>query len=197
VVLLRISEINLTLTQGWLPNFSPLSMADGDVINYRNVKALVKAFDELDGLVIKACREAFTCRKINASITENELCTLEGLQKGYSNSANGMYAMLPYLEVTTAHKQIWQSAMLSILEQCSYARETGKDIPVWKFRLTQLIKAGDRAWRLVVPCAKIIVGRADTINEITAKFAALDDALYYVWPSLDLDIPELRYSDEL
>jgi hypothetical protein len=105
--------------------------------------------------------------------------------------------MLQHLERTTAHKQTWQSAMLSILKQCSHARETSKDIPVWKFRLTQLIKAGDRAWRLVVPCAKIIVGGADTIIEITAKFAVLDDALYHVCPSLDLDIPELRYSDEL
>lgn len=48
-----------------------------------------------------------------------------------------------------------------------------------------------------MPCAKIIVGGADTRNEITAEFVALDDALYHVCPSLDLDIPELRYSDEL
>jgi hypothetical protein len=63
-------------------------MADGDVVNYRNVKALVRAFDELDGIAIKACREAFTGRKITVPITENELSTLESLQ--YWNSANDM-----------------------------------------------------------------------------------------------------------
>jgi hypothetical protein len=86
-------------------------MADGNVVNYRNVKALVRVFDELDGLAIQACREAFTGRKIAVPITENELCTLESLQ--YWNSANNMYAMLQHLEWTTAHKQTWQSAMLT------------------------------------------------------------------------------------
>lgn len=121
--------------------------------------------------------------------------TLESLQ--YWNSANDMYAMLQHLERTMAHKQTWQSAMLSILKQCSHAREIVSRYPRMEVCLTQLIKAEDRAWRLVVHCAKIIVGGADTINEITAKFAAPDDALYHVCPSLDLDIPELRYSDEL
>ena len=89
-------------------------MADGDVVNYRNVKALVRAFDELDGLAIQACREAFTGRGVTVLITENELCTLESLQ--YWNLANDMYAMLQHLERTTAHKQTWQSAMLSTLK---------------------------------------------------------------------------------
>lgn len=172
-------------------------MAEFDSIEYRNVRVLVAALEELDDLVIKACREAFIGAKPVVPVTKEDLRTIEDSRKDYQNSNYGITDMLQYLEKTSEHRQIWQSSMLSILKLCSFAKTMGDDIPTWKFRVTQLLKAGDRAWRLVVPCTKIIVGGADTINEIIDKFGALDDALDQMCPALEVGGRELRYSDEL
>lgn len=63
--------------------------------------------------------------------------------------------------------------MLSIFQLCSLIRKICSpafDLPTWKFRVIQLSKAGDRAWKLVVPCADLITSGVDitteTANEI-------------------------------
>jgi len=181
----------------YLQNHLTLSMAEVDSVDYRNVRALVEALEKLDDLVIKASREAFIGVKPVVPVTENDLHTLEDLQRANRNSNYNMTDMSQYLEATSENKSIWQSAMISIVRLCSFAKTTGDDFPTWKYRVAQLEKAGHRAWRPVVPCAKVISGGTHTVNAIIDKFADMDDALDQICLALELGVREERYSDEL
>ncbi|KAF7509264.1 hypothetical protein GJ744_008158 [Endocarpon pusillum] len=163
---------------------------------YRNIKALVTIFGELDNLVIEASREARHPSTLPVPITEGELCTLEASRHDCYNSNYGMVNMLRLLEEMPNLKPIWQSAMLSIIKLASWTIGT-RDESSWKFRLTQISNVGDRAWRLVVPCTNTMTGGADTINGIIEKFALLDDTLDQLLPAFGISSQRQRFSDEL
>ncbi len=96
-------------------------MSDPSSQEYRNIKALVTIFGELDDLVIEASREA--CRRSTAviPITEGNLCTLEGSRQDYYNSNYGMVEILRFLDKMSNLKPIWHSAMLTIIKSGSWA----------------------------------------------------------------------------
>ncbi len=171
-------------------------MSDPNSQEYRNIKALVTIFEELDNLVIETSREACQASMPLVPITEDDLRALEDSRQGYYNSNYAMVDMLGFLEEMPTLKPIWQSAMLSIIKSGSWGLGT-RDEASWKFRLTQMSNVGNRAWKLVVPCTNTMTGGADTINGIIEKFAALDDTLDYLLPVFGISSPRQRFSDEL
>lgn len=172
-------------------------MLDFSPEEHRNIKALIVTFEEMDGLVIDASGERSHKPRDRVPFTESYLSTLEDSRQRYRDSDYQMTDMLQFLEDTSRFKPFWHSTLVLMIS-CSYAcmgTSVGKSI--CKFRLTQILKVADRAWRLVVPCTNTMTGGADTINSIVDKFVVLDDALEQLLPLLEMDSQIPRSSDEL
>ncbi|KAF2501387.1 hypothetical protein BU16DRAFT_197594 [Lophium mytilinum] len=130
----------------------------------QNLKRLLDMLEEMDDLVLDACRDGMNYRsdsgvELSIPVTELDLRLLETSRQAYRNSDYKQSDMLTHISAMPSFTKNYNSVTLAVL------RYLANTLPVqareWKLRMGNLQTTGDRAWRLAVPASQPITAGGD------------------------------------
>jgi hypothetical protein len=156
-----------------------------DDLEYRVILQLVRSLELIDDLVVEAAQDALWFQETNQNVirlpaAERDIVQLLGARDAYRDGY-AMADMLRHLDGIGDNRRSFDALITSLIKVMSTT--VGSNRGQWLDWYERMQRAGDASWKKAVTASKTM-GKADTINALTDKYAGIDRALDVIKASL-------------